>query len=295
MPTTCCWPGSVQGARSALAKRRHDALRRFCTKDPGALDRPRQRGTMPQPGETGSVTTAWSDLYPRVLLAPSPVIGPGGTGVLCTFPGYRLRAAAWCRLHLPPRAGYGGSCAWSCVPFPRSLVAVVPGCCAPSPVMCAVSYHRGLTLTLVFDFDFDFAWVGAVLWSCFLTSAPGCGGEVRKRSAERVGRHPARPAAVAAVFVPRILPVWAGGPLRGGCAAGVCPCVSWGAGCSRAWRWRRRGRGRGARGFPIPRVGCQRRTGCLMLMESMDRSRCTYSGWSDTAVLVSARRRSWRL
>ena len=52
--------------------------------------------------------------------------------------------------------------------------------------------------------------------------APGCGGEVRKRSAERVGRHPARPAAVAAVFVPRTVPVRSGGPLRGGCAVGVC-------------------------------------------------------------------------
>ena len=35
-----------------------------------------------------------------------------------------------------------------------------------------------------------FAWVGAVLWSCFLTSAPGCGGEVRKWLAEQVRTAP---------------------------------------------------------------------------------------------------------
>ena len=51
--------------------------------------------------------------------------------------------------------------------------------------------------------------------------APGCGGEVRKRLAERVGRHPARPAAVAAVCLPRTVPARAGGPLGGGCIAGV--------------------------------------------------------------------------
>jgi hypothetical protein len=77
----------------------------FCAKDPGALDRPGQRGTMPQPGETNSVTTTWSDLYHRVLLAPSTATSPeqyqsvahlpyelvtaGHTRILaCTFHGY---------------------------------------------------------------------------------------------------------------------------------------------------------------------------------------------------------------
>src|SRR5450755_4010168 len=70
--------GICPGGRAAPSrKRRHDALRRFCAKDPGALDRPGQRGTMPQPGETDSVTTAWSDLYPRVLPALSTVISSG--------------------------------------------------------------------------------------------------------------------------------------------------------------------------------------------------------------------------
>ena len=97
-----------RGARSALAQRRHDALRRFCAKDPGALDRPGQRGTMPQPGETDSVTTTWSDLYPR--------------GLACTFHGHNSGAVPGCYAPsralitgsslvspaLSPPAGYGG-------------------------------------------------------------------------------------------------------------------------------------------------------------------------------------------
>ena len=55
-----------------------------------------------------------------------------------------------------------------------------------------------LTFSLILSLFF--AWVGAVLWSCFLTLAARRVGEVRKRSAERVGRHPPRPAAVAAVM-----------------------------------------------------------------------------------------------
>src|SRR5450755_1439008 len=82
-----------------------------------------------------------------------------------------------------------------------------------------------LLLILILILIFVSAWVGAVLWSCFLTSAPGCGGEVRKRSAERLGRHPARPAAVAAVFVPRTVPARMGGPLRGRCVPFVYPGV----------------------------------------------------------------------
>ena len=89
-------------------------------------------------------------------------------------------------------------------------------------------FPHGLDL----DLYFDLAWVGAVLCSCFLTSAPGCGGEVRKCLAERVGRHPARPAAVAAVWLPRTAPVRAGGPLHGGCAADVCPLYVPGSGVS---------------------------------------------------------------
>jgi len=80
-----------------------------------------------------------------------------------------------------------------------------------------------LTLTLVFDFDFDFAWVGAVLCSCFLTSAPGCGGEVRKCLAERLGRHPPRPAAVAAVWLTPTGPARVRGPLGGPRAGHVRP------------------------------------------------------------------------
>jgi hypothetical protein len=108
-------------------------------------------------------------------------------------------------------------------PVPARLAAfqdhwhlLVPGRGAPSPVISYGRYRRALACTfhghaygeypdgLSFDLHllilvFGFAWPGAVLWSCFLTSAPGCGGEVRKRLAERVGRHPVRPAAQAAV------------------------------------------------------------------------------------------------
>ena len=122
----------------------------FCAKDAGALDRPGQRGTMPQPGETNSVTTAWSDLYPRVLLAPSTVTGPArhrgvmhlprqpvmagharisclhlprsqarrGTGVLCTFPVSRL----W-RVML----------VFLACTFHGHRPGAAPGCYAPSP------------------------------------------------------------------------------------------------------------------------------------------------------------------
>ena len=58
----------------------------------------------------------------------------------------------------------------------------------------------------------------ATLWSCFLTSAPGCG--VRKRSAERLGRHPARPEAVAAVMRGAQGPCGQAGECEG-CTGGV--------------------------------------------------------------------------
>ena len=58
---------------------------------------------------------------------------------------------------------------------------------------------QGSPTRLIFIFCL-FAWVGAVLWSCFLTSPARRVGEVRKCLAERLGRHPPRPAAVAAVM-----------------------------------------------------------------------------------------------
>ena len=58
---------------------------------------------------------------------------------------------------------------------------------------------QGSPTVLILILVLLFAWVGAVLWSCFLTSAARRVGEVRKCSAERAGRQPARPAAVAAV------------------------------------------------------------------------------------------------
>ena len=77
------------------------------------------------------------------------------------------------------------------------------------------------TILFLFLFPFVFAW-RAPSCELLLTSAPGCGGEVRKRSAERVGRHPPRPAAVAAVCVPRTLPALEGVAVYGACAADMC-------------------------------------------------------------------------
>ena len=129
----------------------------------------------------------------------------------------------------------------------------VPGCCALSPVMCAVSSrHYGWgrsqegvgnleprgrrgrgsgfpTVLTLFDLCSLFlpGWVLFCGAGVFLTSAPGCGGEVRKTEAERAERHPARPAAVAAVLGGRTGRARAGGWVGGQCAARcevfVCP------------------------------------------------------------------------
>ena len=84
-------------------------------------------------------------------------------------------------------AGHGGDLVCFCLHLPRSSARPVPRC------------FSLLTFSLDLVLDLCFAWVGAVLWSCFLTSPARRVGEVRKRLAERLGRHPARPAAVAAV------------------------------------------------------------------------------------------------
>jgi len=78
-------------------------------------------------------------------------------------------------------------------------------------------------LDLVFDLLVLPGWVLFCGAGVFLTSAARSGGEVRKTEAERAGRHPARPAAVAAVMWGHTGPAGAHGPLGGPRAAGVWP------------------------------------------------------------------------
>jgi len=87
------------------------------------------------------------------------------------------------------------------------------------PAHIYVENPDALLLTFVL-FDISvFAWVGAVLWSwSFLTSRARRVCE--EAEAERSGRHPPRPAAVAAVFLVRTVPARAGGSLHGRRAVG---------------------------------------------------------------------------
>jgi hypothetical protein len=112
--------------------------------------------------------------------------------VLCAFPGHLC----------------GRSCAWSCLPFPRSLVAAVP------------PWVLTLTVTLILIFVLP-GWVLFCGAGVFLTSAARSGGEVRKTEAERSGQHPARPAAVAADLADRTGPARADAGVRGLCVARV--------------------------------------------------------------------------
>ena len=78
-------------------------------------------------------------------------------------------------------------------------------------------------LTLTFDLDFSLpGWMLFCGAGVFLTSATRSGGEVRKTEAERLERHPARPAAVAAGVRGHTGPARAGGWVGGWSVCGRC-------------------------------------------------------------------------
>ena len=79
-----------------------------------------------------------------------------------------------------------------------------------------------LTLTLFLIFVLP-GWMLFCRAGVFLTSAARSGGEVRKTEAERLERHPARPAAVAAGLRGRTGPARVCGPLGGPRAGRVRP------------------------------------------------------------------------